>query len=109
MTRPVRQNGRSYKGFNFFLADDMDALSAVVAGQNAIRGFRSRDLAFALPDLSSSRRSRLIERLRTHGIIKKVAYTYKYYLSSFGRRVIAAGLHLKTFVLTPQLCPAAPG
>jgi len=34
---------------------------------------------------------------------------YKYYLSSFGKRVVAAGLHLKTFVLTPQLCAAVPG
>jgi len=109
VTRPVRHNGRSYKGFNFFLADDMDALLAVIAGQNAIRGFRSRDLVQVLPNLSSSQRSRLIKRLRTHGIIKKVAYTYKYYLSSFGKRVVAAGLHLKTFVLTPELCPAAPG
>ena len=82
----------------------MDALLAVIAGQNAIRGFRSRDLTQALPDLSSSQRERLIKRLRTHGIIKKVAYTYKYYLSLFGKRVVAAGLHLKTFVLTPQLC-----
>lgn len=109
VTRSVRQNGRSYKGFNFFLADDLDALLAVIAGHNAIRGFRSHDLTRALPDLSSSQRSRLIKRLRTHGIINKVAYTYKYYLSSFGKRVVAAGLHLKTFVLTPQLCAAAPG
>jgi hypothetical protein len=39
----------------------------------------------------------------------KVAYTYKYDLSSFGKRVVAAGLHLKTFVLTSQLCATAPG
>lgn len=109
VTRPVRQSGRTYKGFNFFLEDDIDAMLAIVAGQNAIRGFRSRDLIQALPDLSTSQRSRLIKRLRTHGIIKKVPYTYKYYLSSFGKRVIAAGLHLKTFLLTPQLCATAAG
>lgn len=108
VTRPVRQNGRTYRGFNFFVEDDMDALLAVIAGQNAIRGFRSRDLVNALPNLSTSQRSRLIKRLRTHGIIKKVAFTYKYYLSAFGKRVVAAGLHLKTFILTPQLV-AAPG
>jgi hypothetical protein len=34
---------------------------------------------------------------------------YKYYLSSFGKRVVAAGLHLKTFLLAPQLCATAPG
>jgi len=42
------------------------------------------------------------------GIINKVAHTYKYDLSSFGKRVVAAGLVLKTFVLTPQICPARP-
>jgi hypothetical protein len=45
---------------------------------------------------AASLRSRLIKRLRIHGIIKNVAYTHKYDLSSFGKRVVAAGLHLKT-------------
>ena len=105
VSRPVNENGRNYKGFNFFLADDLELLHTVIAGEYTIRGFRSRDLAHRLPHLSPSQRARLIKRLRLHGLIKKVAYTYKYYLSTFGKCVIAAGLKLKTFFLTPALSP----
>jgi hypothetical protein len=105
VSRPVRENGRGYKGFNFFSADDLQALQAVIAGQYVIRGFRSRDLIKQLPRLSPSQRSRLIKRLRIHGLIKKVAHTYKYYLSALGKRVIAAGLQIKALFLQPALCP----
>jgi hypothetical protein len=36
-------------------------------------------------------------------LIKKVGHTYKYYLTSFGKEVIAAGLKLKELFLVPQL------
>lgn len=103
-SRPTRHNGRNYKGFNFFLQSDLQALQAVIAGQNLIRGFRSRDLVEPLAQLSPSQRSRLIKRLRLHGLIKKVARTYKYYPSALGKRVIAAGLKIKTLFLQPALC-----
>jgi len=107
VSRPVSDNGRTYKGFNFFLAEDLRSLTTIVAGEYAIRGFRSSDLTERLPHLSPSQRGRLIKRLRVHGLIKKVGYTYKYYLSQFGRCVIAAALKLKTFFLTPALSSQA--
>jgi hypothetical protein len=99
----MSDNGRNYKGFNFFLADDLSILHTIIAGEYTIRGFRSGDLVSHLPQLSSSQRCRLIKRLRLHGLIKKVAHTYKYYLSAFGKRVIAAGLELREFLLMPAL------
>ena len=39
--------------------------------------------------------SRLLKRLRLHGFIKKVGHTYRYYLTHFGKEIIAAALKLK--------------
>jgi hypothetical protein len=47
--------------------------------------------------------SRLLKRLRLHGFIKKVGHTYRYYLTHFGKEIIAAALKLKELVLIPQL------
>ena len=38
-----------------------------------------------------------------HGLIKRIGRTYKYYLSMFGKQVIAAGLKLKELFFIPQL------
>ncbi len=46
--------------------------------------------------------SRLLKRLRLHGLIKKVGHAY-YYLTRFGKDVIATGLKLKELVVIPQL------
>jgi hypothetical protein len=47
--------------------------------------------------------SRLLKRLRLHGLIKKVAHGYKYYVTTFGKDVLAAGLKLRELVIIPQL------
>jgi hypothetical protein len=43
-----------------------------VRGEFNISGLQNKTLRLHLPDLSSSQVSRLIKRLRTHGLIKKV-------------------------------------
>ena len=55
----------------------------------------------------SSQISRLLKRLRLHGIIKKVGKTYKYYLTELGRHVAVAGLTLKNLFLIPEFATAA--
>ncbi len=47
--------------------------------------------------------SGILKRLRNHGLIKKVAKSYKYYLTSFGREVTATSLKLKEMILIPLL------
>jgi len=44
-----------------------------------------------------------IARLRNHGLIKKVAKTYKYYLTKLGSEIIIMGLKLKEMVIIPEL------
>ena len=45
--------------------------------------------------------SRLMKRLRTHGLIKKAGKTYNYYLTALGKQVIALGLKLKNLYIIP--------
>lgn len=51
----------------------------------------------------------MIKRLRLHGLVKKVAHRYKYYLTRFGRRVVTAALNLREMFVIPALtgenCP----
>ena len=56
-----------------------------------------------LVDKTSGQVSRLLKRLRLHGLAKKVGHTYRYYLTSLGKHTIATGLKLKNLVLIPQL------
>jgi hypothetical protein len=50
--------------------------------------------------------SRILRRLRTHGLIKKASHCYKYYLTVFGKQVVALGLKLKELVIIPELAAA---
>jgi DNA-binding HxlR family transcriptional regulator len=52
--------------------------------------------------------SRLLKRLRLHGLIKKVGHAYKYYLTHFGKDIIATVFKLKELVIIPQLAFASP-
>ncbi len=48
-----------------------------------------------IPDLTPGHSSYLLKRLRTHGLIKKVAHRYKYYLTNLDRRVLTTLLILR--------------
>ncbi|MBF0463032.1 MAG: hypothetical protein HQL87_16810 [Magnetococcales bacterium] len=45
----------------------------------------------------------MLKRLRVHHLVKKCVNSYKYYLTSLGRMVIASGLKLRELVLIPSL------
>lgn len=105
-SRPASQSGRSYRGINFFAADDDALLRALARGEVNISGVRNKDLQ-PLLQKKPSWISRAIKRLRVHGIIKRVGHTYKYYLTELGRRVVIAGLKLRELVLIPHLSTAS--
>ena len=100
------EQGRSYKGFNFFSANDQHLFETLVRGEHTIQGLRNADLRRPLPHQSPGQISRLIKRLRVHGLLKRVGRTYKYYVTELGRRVILAGLELKELFLIPALARA---
>jgi len=65
-------------------------------------GLRNKSLRAQL-DIPASRVSRLLKRLRVHGLIKRIGRTYKYYITDLGRRVVLTGLKLTERVVIPQL------
>jgi hypothetical protein len=107
LSRPVRDANRSYRGLNFFDAEDLSLLYAIVRGEFNIRGFQVRDLRSLLPHLNGPQLSRRLKRLRMHRLLKKVHGTYKYYLTRLGRRAIAAGLSLREQCIIPALAATA--
>lgn len=50
--------------------------------------------------------SRVLARLRLHGLIRKIAHQTKYYFTRVGRAVASTALGLRVFFVIPQ--PARP-
>jgi hypothetical protein len=103
ITRTVHEEARSYRGFNFFNQDDENLFLALARGEFMISGVQNKTLRRRLPQYNSGQLSRILRRLRTHGLIKKAVHCYKYYLTALGKQVIALGLKLKEMVIIPQL------
>ena len=103
LSRPVRDEKRSYRGLNFFDPDERVLLLTLTRGEFNLRGFQVRDLRRILGHLTGPQLSRQIRRLRMHRLVKQVRGTYKYYLTRLGRRVIAAALRLRERSLIPAL------
>jgi len=103
ITRTVHQDTRSYRGFNFFDQDDEALFVALARGESAISGVQNKSLRARFSQYNSAQMSRILRRLRTHGLIKKAAHCYKYYLTALGKQVVALGLKLKELVIIPEL------
>jgi hypothetical protein len=102
----VEQEGRRYPGFNMFNPDDETLLCSIVRGEFNISGLQNKTLRRHLAELNSGQVSRLLKRLRTHGLIKKIGRTYKYYVTNFGKQAVATALKLRELVIIPQLACA---
>ena len=105
LSQRVREGEHTYRGFNLFDCEDLALFEALLRGEFNISGFTSRRLRMLLNGKTGSQISRILKRLRTHGLIKKIGRTYKYYLTCLGRRVIMAALHLRQMI-TPTLATA---
>ncbi len=103
VTEPVRENERSFRGLNFFAAEDQPLIEALARGEFNLRGLQNKTLRPHLGKKTSGQVSRLLKRLQLHDLVKKVGHTYHYYLTLLGKRVIASGLKLKNLVLIPEL------
>jgi hypothetical protein len=103
ITKTVVEKSRPYKGFNLFADADQKIFESIASGEFNISGFQNKNLRCKLAQNSSAQISIIIRRLRTHGLVKKIGHSYKYYLTELGRHVIAAGLKLKELFLIPQL------
>jgi hypothetical protein len=109
LAEPVRQDDRSYRGFNLLSAADLALFVALTRGEGQISGFRNATVRRHLPGYSGAQVSRLLKRLHVHGLIRKIGHTYKYYLTRSGQQVILTALKLRALVVIPALAglPAA--
>ena len=103
ISKPVRADNRTYRGFNLFDGDDLKLFAVILRGELMISGFKNTDLRQYLAGKNTGQVSALIRRLRKHGIIKKVRHCYKYYLTTFGRLITITALKLREMALIPML------
>jgi len=103
ISRPTREGDRSYRGFNLFHGEDRNLFVAIARGEFNLNGFTNKMLCQFLNGKSGAQVSRMLKRLRTHGIIKKIGKTYKYYLTKLGKTVVMTALKLRRIVIIPSL------
>jgi len=103
VTSSKSENNRNYKGFNFFSVDDLTVLMAIVRGEFNINGFRNKNMQKLL-GFNGGKISRLIKRMRVHGLIKKATDSYKYYLTKIGKETIIMAQKIKELVMVPAYC-----
>jgi hypothetical protein len=109
ISRPARHGKKTFRGFNLFHGEDLKLFQVIFRGEFNISGFHNRDLQPHLPGKTPHQISRLLKRLRKHSLIRKVAKTYKYYLTKLGRSVVAAALKLREMCIIPSLRAAIHG
>jgi len=100
--QPAVWKGQRVRALHPFQASDRLLLQTVNRGEFTMNGFRNRDLQKLLYDHAPSnqkearRRSAAISRklrlLRAHGLIHKLAHTYRYQVTKAGRLMILAVL-----------------
>jgi hypothetical protein len=103
LTESQTVDNRRYKGFNLLSEEDSSLFRILASGEFTINGFSNRALRQRLPTLNSGQVTRLLKRLRVHGIIKRAGKRYRYYLGDLGRRAVALALTLRELVVIPAL------
>lgn len=103
LTKTKTSHNTQVRGFNFFDANEQDLLRAIQRPEHNIHGFRRADLKKHLPVVSNEKLSRYLKRLRILGLIKRVAKTYRYYLTRIGRLAIATCEKLTEFTIVRTL------
>jgi hypothetical protein len=95
--------GRRYKGFNLLSEEDSSFFRLLASGEFVIAGFSNKALRLRMPEKNTGQITRLLRRLREHGLIKRVRKHYRYYLTSFGRQTVMMALKLREMVIIPSL------
>ena len=76
---------------------------AILRGEYQIAGFSNRALQYHLTGWPPQKIGRILKRFRVLRLIKRVGRTYRYYLSSLGKKVMVAALQLKERIILPTL------
>ena len=94
-TPKIEVNNKTITGFNLLSNETLKLLQVISNGKYLINGFTNKYIRKEIFDKSDSkyiinRTTRLLYKLKCHGIIKKVARKNKYYLTTNGRNLISS-------------------
>lgn len=88
----LEQDNRVYSGFNILNEETLNIFYVISNGKFLINGFTNKTIREEIFNDSSqktiNKTTRLLAKLRAHGIIKKVAKKNKYYLTTDGRKIL---------------------
>ena len=94
-------DGKTVTGFNVWSPEVVCIMETVCDGRYLVNGFRNKDIGKIIfpeirnPRKLSSKVSRLLKKLRQHGLIKKIPKSRRYHVTSKGRRIMGALIELR--------------
>ena len=88
-------NNRIYSSFNILNEDTLNLFTEISKGEYLINGFNNKMIRKNLYSNSEDKKiinkvTRILSKLKAHGIIKKVPRKNKYYLTTSGRNIISS-------------------
>ena len=106
ISKNIEVNNRNITGFNILDSKTTKVFETIASGDYIVNGITNKNLRcriFKDDDIDSlkirNKTTRLLNKLRSHGIIKKVNHSSKYYLTSKGRKIINSILLFKNIDL----------
>ena len=92
LSSPIIVNDRKYTGFNILEKDTLKLFSIISNGKFLVNGFTNKQIRVEyfnndISQIEINKMTRLLSKLKAHGIIKKVVKKNKYYLTAKGRKI----------------------
>ena len=106
ISKTIEVNERKISGFNILSSETTKLLETIASGDFVVNGITNKNLRlkiFKNEDYNSikirNKTTRLLNKLKCHGIIKKVNHSSKYYLTTKGRKLTNSILLFKNIDL----------
>lgn len=106
ISKSITVNEKHISGFNILDKDITNLFETIASGDFIVNGITNKTLrsrVFKEDDINSTRirnkTTRLIHKLKVHGILKKVNHSSKYYITTNGRKIINSILLFKNIDL----------
>jgi hypothetical protein len=113
VSKPARLGSQRRRGLNLLRVQEQTLFRAVLRGEHHVNGFRNRDIQAVLfptrvRDVAEQRRrtahvSRLLQLLRAHGLIAKVAHAHRYRTTTKGQALMSAAIYARYKVFPKEL------
>ena len=89
----IRMNNGTYTGINILNEENLKLFSEISKGEHLINGFSNKNIRknifkYSVDKIIINKTTRILAKLKAHGIIKKVFKKNKYYLTTKGRKII---------------------